>query len=76
MLAKIRPNALTIVEAFDYSDGNLHSAIGRRDGKAYWTLLDWAKNKNDVNQPVHAEEIRRMAVNLKEETMRVMKAKL
>lgn len=35
LLSKIRPNALTIVESFDYSDDNLHTAIGRHDGKAY-----------------------------------------
>jgi len=29
----------------------LHSAIGRSDGKAYETLLQWAKDSNDVNSP-------------------------
>lgn len=76
LLARIRPNALTIVEAFDYSDDNLHSAIGRSDGKAYETLLDWAMNKNDVNQPEHAEGIRQAALKLKEEAEKIMRAKL
>lgn len=76
LLARVRPNALTIVEAFDYSDGNLHSAIGRSDGKAYETLLDWAMHKNDVNQPAHSEGIRQAALKLMEEGQRLMKAKL
>lgn len=35
LLTKLRPNALAIVEAFDYSDNTLHTAIGRKDGQAY-----------------------------------------
>lgn len=27
------------------------SAIGNADGKPYETILDWAKNYNDVNKP-------------------------
>jgi hypothetical protein len=32
LLARVRPNALSIVEAFAYSDDNLHTAIGRSNG--------------------------------------------
>jgi acyl-CoA oxidase len=35
LLAKIRPNALNIVEAFSYSDNTLHTALGRQEGRAY-----------------------------------------
>jgi hypothetical protein len=39
-------------------------------------LLDWAKNKNDVNQEVHAAGIRAHALKLKEEASRLFRAKL
>jgi hypothetical protein len=32
---EIRPEALTLVEAFEYDDNTLSSAIGTADGKAY-----------------------------------------
>ena len=35
LLSQIRPDALTIVQAFEYDDNTLHSAIGCHDGKAY-----------------------------------------
>jgi acyl-CoA oxidase len=76
LLAKIRPNALALVESFSYSDSNLHSAIGRADGKAYETLYDWAKNKNDVNDPKFSEDIRAKAIQLLSETSSRMKARL
>jgi hypothetical protein len=40
-----------LVEAFCYDDNTLASAIGKRDGTAYETLYDWAKNANRVNKP-------------------------
>lgn len=51
LLKQIRPDALTIVEAFEYSDNTLHSAIGGAHEKPYETLMDWVKNKNEVNRP-------------------------
>ena len=51
LLKQLRPEALALVQAFEYDDNTLCSAIGRSDGKAYETLLDWAKNKNVVNKP-------------------------
>jgi len=50
LFEEIRPDALTIAEAFEYSDHSLTSAIGTADGKIYEHLLDWAKNHNDVNK--------------------------
>jgi hypothetical protein len=35
ILEEIRPDALTIAEAFEYSDHSLASAIGTADGKIY-----------------------------------------
>ncbi len=58
LFTEIRPDALALVEAFQYSDNTLHSAIGRADGKAYETLLNWARNSNDVNSPHVAVQLR------------------
>ena len=52
-LAKIRPNAVSIVDSFDFQDRELHSVLGRRDGNVYENLLKWAQssplNKTDVS---------------------------
>ncbi|GMR51611.1 hypothetical protein PMAYCL1PPCAC_21806 [Pristionchus mayeri] len=42
-LAKIRPNAVALVDAFDHSDRLLNSVLGRRDGNVYEALFQWAK---------------------------------
>ena len=39
----LRPNALPLVDAFAYSDYQLNSALGRRDGNVYQALLDSAR---------------------------------
>ncbi|KAI6190611.1 Acyl-CoA oxidase dehydrogenase and Acyl-CoA oxidase domain containing protein [Aphelenchoides bicaudatus] len=52
LLVRLRLNAVGIVDAFDFSDRELHSVLGRRDGNVYPALLEWAKqsqlNKKDV----------------------------
>ena len=58
LLAELRPDALTIVESFEYDDNTLHSAIGAADGNVYERLLDWSKNYNVVNK----EEVRKELV--------------
>ena len=51
-LTKIRPNAVSIVDSFDFTDRELNSVLGRRDGHVYENLLKWAQasplNKHDV----------------------------
>ncbi|EGT32495.1 hypothetical protein CAEBREN_25370 [Caenorhabditis brenneri] len=51
-LEKIRPNAVSLVDSFQFSDMQLRSVLGRRDGHVYQNLFDWAKssplNKTDV----------------------------
>lgn len=42
LLNEIRPNAVTLVDAFNLSDYYLNSALGRYDGKVYETMIDWA----------------------------------
>ena len=42
-LDTIRPNAIGLVDAFDFRDRELRSALGRYDGNVYANLLDWAQ---------------------------------
>ena len=52
LLAEIRPNAVALVDAFDYTDNTLGSILGRYDGDVYENLYKWAKasplNKTEV----------------------------
>ena len=50
LLEELRPEALGLVEAWGLPDNSLKSAIGKSDGKVYETLLDWAQNKNPLNE--------------------------
>ncbi|XP_019628558.1 PREDICTED: peroxisomal acyl-coenzyme A oxidase 1-like [Branchiostoma belcheri] len=54
LMAKLRPDAVALVDAFDYPDGILNSILGRYDGNVYEHLLEWAKasplNITDVHQ--------------------------
>lgn len=54
---ELRPQSLSLVEAFGYDDNILLSAIGAKDGKPYQTLLDWAKNKNTLNTKAERDQI-------------------
>lgn len=53
LLAKIRPNAVALVDAFDFTDHLLGSILGRYDGNVYDNLYRWAAgsslNKSEVN---------------------------
>ncbi|KAK0413425.1 hypothetical protein QR680_006796 [Steinernema hermaphroditum] len=57
LLEKIRPNAVSLVDAFEFDDRQLHSVLGRRDGHVYENLLKWAQhselNKSDVLPAFH-----------------------
>jgi acyl-CoA oxidase len=52
----VRPDMLGLIEAFDWDDSTLNSALGRKDGDVYNTLMEWAllypPNKEPVNQLV------------------------
>ncbi|KAE8576961.1 hypothetical protein XENTR_v10004383 [Xenopus tropicalis] len=54
LLAVIRPNAVALVDAFDYSDTQLGSVLGRYDGNVYENMFEWAKksplNKTQVSR--------------------------
>ncbi len=49
LLQKVRPLAVPLVDSFGFSDSELCSAIGRKDGQVYETLLEWAR-KDSYNQ--------------------------
>lgn len=57
LLAKLRPQAVSIVDAFDIDDKLLHSTIGAWDGNVYQRLYDEAMksplNKTDVPKAYH-----------------------
>lgn len=44
LLAVIRPEAVALVDAFDYRDMSLGSVLGRYDGNVYENMFEWAKN--------------------------------
>ncbi|XP_016953614.1 probable peroxisomal acyl-coenzyme A oxidase 1 [Drosophila biarmipes] len=48
-LTKLRPNAVAIVDGFDFSDLQLNSTLGSYDGNAHERIFD-AALKNPVNQ--------------------------
>ncbi|XP_030064087.1 peroxisomal acyl-coenzyme A oxidase 1 isoform X2 [Microcaecilia unicolor] len=57
LLAVIRPDAVALVDAFDYSDAQLGSVLGRYDGNVYENMFEWAKksplNKTQVHESFH-----------------------
>lgn len=61
LLSIIRTDAVALVDAFNFSDHLLGSALGRYDGKVYETLWDWAQkeplNKTQV-VPGYEESIK------------------
>lgn len=55
LLAVIRPNAVALVDSFDFHDVHLGSVLGRYDGNVYENMFEWAKksplNKTEVRKP-------------------------
>lgn len=56
LLAVIRPNAVALVDSFDFHDVHLGSVLGRYDGNVYENMFEWAKksplNKTEVKKPL------------------------
>ena len=44
LLEQIRPNAVALVDSFEFSDRQLGSVLGRYDGHVYENLLKFAEN--------------------------------
>ncbi|WAR16388.1 ACOX1-like protein [Mya arenaria] len=53
LFADIRPNAVALVDAFDYPDQVLGSCLGRYDGNVYEALYEYAKNSPLNKQDIH-----------------------
>ncbi|KAK7929885.1 hypothetical protein WMY93_006280 [Mugilogobius chulae] len=57
LLSLIRPNAVALVDAFDFPDKMLRSVLGRYDGNVYENLFDWARrsplNATEVHESFH-----------------------
>uniref|UniRef100_A0A0K8S2R0 Acyl-coenzyme A oxidase n=1 Tax=Crotalus horridus TaxID=35024 RepID=A0A0K8S2R0_CROHD len=57
LLALIRPNAVALVDSFDFSDSMLGSVLGRYDGNIYENMFEWSKksplNKTQVHESFH-----------------------
>uniref|UniRef100_A0A9J8ABK4 Acyl-coenzyme A oxidase n=1 Tax=Cyprinus carpio carpio TaxID=630221 RepID=A0A9J8ABK4_CYPCA len=57
LLSELRPNAVALVDAFDYRDEMLNSALGRYDGNVYEHMFEWAKrsplNHTEVHESHH-----------------------
>ena len=49
LLSEIRPNAVGLVDAFDFHDHLLSSVLGRYDGNVYENLYKWAQ-QSPLNQ--------------------------
>ncbi|KAK6052184.1 Acyl-CoA oxidase [Cooperia oncophora] len=49
LLAKLRPNAVSLVDSWDISDHELRSVLGRRDGHVYENLYKWAQ-ESELNR--------------------------
>lgn len=52
LLEEVRPDAIPLVDAFNISDYELHSALGRYDGKVYEALFEMAQQ-----EPLNKEEV-------------------
>ena len=65
LLDTIRPNAVTLVDAFDYSDFILKSTLGRFDGDVYPAIME-ASNRDPLNRseigPGYEEHLKRLIV--------------
>ncbi|ALC48857.1 CG5009 [Drosophila busckii] len=49
LLTQLRPNALAIVDGFDFDDRVLNSTLGAHDGRVYERLMEQAR-RNPLNQ--------------------------
>lgn len=58
LYSQVRPNAIALVDAFDYTDHFLGSVLGRYDGNVYPKLYEeaWKDPLNDSNVPVGFQE--------------------
>ncbi|XP_053493213.1 peroxisomal acyl-coenzyme A oxidase 1 isoform X3 [Ictalurus furcatus] len=60
LMAEIRPNAVALVDAFDYRDEMLNSTLGRYDGNVYENMFEWAKSSPLNRTEVHESYYKHM----------------
>ncbi|XP_012935860.1 peroxisomal acyl-coenzyme A oxidase 1 isoform X1 [Aplysia californica] len=53
LLALLKPNAVALVDAFDFPDQVLDSDLGRYDGNVYEALMEYARNSRLNESEVH-----------------------
>ncbi|XP_068606681.1 peroxisomal acyl-coenzyme A oxidase 1 [Brachionichthys hirsutus] len=57
LLSELRPNAVALVDSFDFADRRLNSVLGRYDGNVYEHLFEWARrsplNATEVHESFH-----------------------
>ncbi|XP_067353702.1 peroxisomal acyl-coenzyme A oxidase 1 isoform X1 [Channa argus] len=57
LLSQLRPNAVPLVDAFDFHDKKLNSVLGRYDGNVYENMFEWARrsplNATEVHESFH-----------------------
>ncbi|KAM5149054.1 peroxisomal acyl-coenzyme A oxidase 2 isoform 1-T2 [Mantella aurantiaca] len=56
LLAELRKDAVLLVDAFDYTDQQLISALGTYDGNVYHNLFEWAQRNPDKQKVTPAFE--------------------
>jgi len=59
LLAIIRPNAVALVDSFDFHDVHLGSVLGRYDGNVYENMFEWAKKS-----PLNKTEVKKLSLSL------------
>ncbi|XP_076318902.1 peroxisomal acyl-coenzyme A oxidase 1-like [Tachypleus tridentatus] len=52
-LSELRPDAVALVDAFDFHDLVLNSALGCYDGQVYERMYEWAQNAPLNKSQVH-----------------------
>lgn len=62
LLSQLRPNAVALVDAFNFNDRTLNSVLGRYDGNVYENMFEWARrsplNTTEVSQGHNTRVIR------------------
>ncbi|KAM9856642.1 peroxisomal acyl-coenzyme A oxidase 1 [Aulostomus maculatus] len=57
LLSQLRPNAVALVDSFDFHDRRLKSVLGRYDGNVYEHMFEWARrsplNATEVHESFH-----------------------
>lgn len=76
LLPKVRLNAVTFVDSFDYLDSNLCSSLGVYDGNVYERLYEFAQNSKFNDKDVHEVYYKYLEPYVQRHKSRNTKAKL